>query len=75
MDDLLAAAIDGQLLTVGSALGGPENNPALSVRLLQGKFLSRTAVLCWREGRVLTGSMLAFQSEVLKGQISGNTRN
>lgn len=65
MDDLISAARAGHLLAVGSALGCSKNDPALLVRPLQGRFLSRTAVLCWRKGRLLTGSMVAFQAKVL----------
>lgn len=64
MDDLMAAARGEHLLVVGSALACPTDDPVLQLRPLQGKFLSRTAVLCWRKGRVLSGSMLAFQAEV-----------
>ena len=64
MDDLAAVARTGGLLAVGSRLACLEGDRCLGSKPLGGKFLSRTAALCWRKGRLLTGSMLAFQSAV-----------
>lgn len=64
MDDLAAVARTGLLLAVGSRLAWLDEAPHLGSKPLSGKFLSRTAALCWRKGRFLTGSMLAFQSAV-----------
>ena len=73
MDDLAAVARTGNLLAVGSRLACQEGDRCLEAKQLSGKFLSRTAALCWRKGRVLTGSMLAFQSAVKR--ISGERVN
>lgn len=64
MDDLASVARTGRLLVVGSRLACLEGDRHLEASVLSGKFLSRTAALCWRKGRFLTGSMLAFQSAV-----------
>lgn len=64
MDDLAAVARTGSLLAVGSRLACLGKDNHLESRLLSGKFLSRSAALCWRRGRFLTGSMLVFQSAV-----------
>lgn len=73
MDDLAAVARTGSLLAVGSRLACLEEDHRLGSKPLNGKFLSRTAALCWRKGRFLTGSMLAFQSAVKR--ISGERAN
>ena len=72
MDDLIAAAADGRLLAVGSELACL-GNPRLTARTLEGKLLSRSAVLYWRRDRLLTGSLLAFQAAVkrISGELSG----
>lgn len=67
MDDLAAVARGGGLLVVGSRLACLED-PRLTARALSGKFLSRSAALCWRKGRLPSGSMQAFQTAI--GQIS-----
>lgn len=61
MDDLAAVARSGGLLVVGSRLACLED-PRLAARALSGKFLSRSAALCWRKGRLPSGSMQAFQT-------------
>jgi len=63
MDDLMTAAIHGRLLAVGSELASLGNTGLRSMKL-EGKFLSRSAVLYWRRGRVLTGNLLSFQKTV-----------
>jgi LysR family cyn operon transcriptional activator len=72
MDDLIAAAADGRLLAVGSELACL-GNTRLMAKPLAGKLLARSAVLYWRRGRLLTGSLLAFQAAVkrISGELSG----
>jgi LysR family cyn operon transcriptional activator len=68
MDDLITAITAGRLLAVGSELASLGHSGLVSMKL-EGKFLSRSAVLYWRRGRVLTGSLMSFQTIVKR--ISG----
>ena len=63
MDDLITVAMQGRLLVVGSGLASLEKTGLKSLKL-QGKLLSRSAVLYWRRDRALTGSLLSFQKTV-----------
>jgi LysR family cyn operon transcriptional activator len=65
MDDLVIAAGQGHLLAIGSGLACLEN-PTLITRPLHGKFMTRSASLCWRRGRTTTLSMLSFQAAVIR---------
>lgn len=68
MDDLTAVARSGSLLVVGSRLACQEDK-RLVAKALSGKFLTRSAALCWRKGRLPSGSILAFQTAIQR--ISG----
>lgn len=76
MDDVIAAAANSQMITIGTELAC-RDHPVLEFRNLEGKFLSRSAGLYWRRGRVLTGALLAFQAAVMRisTQISGKVEN
>lgn len=63
MDDLAAVARGGGLLVVGSRLVCLDDK-RLASKALTGKFLSRSAALCWRKGRAPTRSMQAFQTAI-----------
>jgi DNA-binding transcriptional LysR family regulator len=65
MDDVAVAATHGHLIGIGTKLAC-HGHPILEFRPLEGKFLSRSAGLYWRRGRVLTGALLAFQAAVTR---------
>lgn len=65
MDDVIAAVSRSRLIAIGTELACL-GHPELAFRALEGKFLSRSASLYWRRGRVLTGALLAFQAAVMR---------
>jgi DNA-binding transcriptional LysR family regulator len=65
MDDLMIAATHGHVIAIGTELAC-HGYPQLESRPLEGRFLSRSASLYWRSGRVLTGALLAFQAVVIR---------
>ncbi len=65
MDDVIVAATQGHLIGIGTELACL-GDPLLESSPLEGKYLSRSAALYWRRGRVLTGSLLAFQAAVVR---------
>lgn len=65
MEDIIAAAMRGGLIAIGTELSCLGHSMLVS-RPLKGKFLSRSAGLYWRRGRVVTGSVLAFEAAVAR---------
>jgi LysR family cyn operon transcriptional activator len=65
IDDVIVAATHGHLIAIGTQLAC-HGHPLLKFKPLEGKFLSRSAGLYWRRGRVLTGALLAFQAAVMR---------
>jgi LysR family cyn operon transcriptional activator len=65
MDDVIAAISRSRLIAIGTELACL-GHPGLAFRALEGKFLSRSASLYWRRGKVLTSALLAFQAAVMR---------
>jgi LysR family cyn operon transcriptional activator len=65
MDDVIAAVSRSRLIAIGTELACL-GHPGLAFRALEGKFLSRSASLYWRRGKVLTSALLAFQAAVMR---------
>lgn len=65
MGDLLEVARAGELTVIGSPIAC-RSDSALVSRPVMGKFLSRTAALCWRKGKFVTSAMRAFQETALE---------
>lgn len=72
IDDVVLAATHGHVIGIGAELAC-HGHPLLKFKPLEGKFLSRSAGLYWRRGRVLTGALLAFQAAVIRisAELSG----
>lgn len=64
MDDLLAVAKRGELLVIGSPIACIAE-PEIKFRSIGGDFLKRTAALCWRKDRFVTGAMHSFRDMAL----------
>lgn len=60
MGDLLEIAKSGSLLAIGSPIS-ILHDKKLKSKEIKGEFLTRTAALCWREGKFITSAMSAFQ--------------
>jgi LysR family cyn operon transcriptional activator len=72
MGDLLDIAGLGSFAVIGSPLLCRQY-PDLTSRPIEGEFLKRTAALCWRKGRFVTGAMQAFQETAM--EISNELKN
>jgi DNA-binding transcriptional LysR family regulator len=65
MDHVVAAAMRGRLIAIGTKLACL-GYPMLASRPLAGRYLSRSAGLYWRRGRAITASLLAFEASVAR---------
>jgi LysR family cyn operon transcriptional activator len=72
MGDLLEVARTGSLAVIGSPIACRRDADLIS-RPVSGEFLKRTAALCWRKGRFVTGAMKAFQETAM--EISNELKN
>jgi len=72
MGDLLEVARTGSLAVIGSPIACRRDADLIS-RAISGEFLKRTAALCWRKGRFVTGAMKAFQETAI--EISNELKN
>jgi DNA-binding transcriptional LysR family regulator len=71
MGDLLDIARTGSFTVIGSPIACWRDEELIS-RPVSGEFLKRTAALCWRKGRFVTGAMKAFQETAI--EISADLR-
>jgi hypothetical protein len=62
---VLDVARAGSFAVIGSPIACRRDKDLIS-RAISGEFLKRTAALCWRKGRFVTGAMKAFQETAIE---------